>query len=284
MSSGASKSKSSTTQTPFQQAQYSNLLGQADKWLSEGGLSNYYGGSENFDSVANLTPEQQAAITSMQGTGNNLSTIYNGQGTQALSDALGQYDPTKTGLAAAQSATAEQATYDFETGQMGNIRQGATQAGQYGSTRAGIAEGLARGRLAQGIANNNAQLAYQDQQAFNQNKTNTLNNLTAISKGLSSGAGLSYDAGALEQSQQQNELAGQLEKWAYENNVGANELLLYKQLISGDMGGTVNSTASGPKSNALMGFLGQVGGQAAGSYFGGTGPFASGGGGAGVLR
>jgi hypothetical protein len=161
---------------------------------------------------------------------------------------------------------AEQATFDFETGQMGNIRQGATDAGQFGSSRAGIAEGLARGRLAQGIAANNAQMAYQDQQSYNQNQLNALGNLSSITKGLASGSGLQYDAGALEQQQQQKEIQGQLDKWAYENNVDANTLLAYKQLISGDMGGTTFSKTKSPGGGSGLGSaLGAVGGFALGN-------------------
>ena len=63
-----------------------------------------------------------------------------------------------------------------------------------------------------------------------------LGNLSSITKGLNSGAGLQYDAGTLEQQQQQNEINGQLQKWMYENNASLNDLLAYKQLISGDMG------------------------------------------------
>lgn len=263
MSGGNKAQKSTNTQTPYQKAQYDKLLGAADSWLSGGGFEDTYAGG--MDTVADLTPEQLAGIQGMAGTGANLSSIYNGLGTQALSDLLGEYDPSKTGLQAAQAAAAEQAQFDFETGQIGNIRQGATQAGQYGSTRAGIAEGLARGRLAQGIAANNANLAFQDQQAFQQQKTNALQNLTSITKGLSSGSGLQYDAGGLQQNQQQREIQGALEKWAYENNVDLNNLLAYKELISGDMGGTSTTKTKGGGGGGLGSALGSLGGFALGN-------------------
>ena len=263
MSGGSKSQKSTNTQTPAQKAQYDRLLSGADKWLSGGGFEDVYAGG--MDTVADLTPEQLAGIQGMTGTGANLSTIYGGLGTDALSDILGPYDPERTGLRAAQSAAAEQAQFDFETGQMGNIRQGATQAGQYGSTRAGIAEGLARGRLAQGIAANNANLAFQDQQAFNQQRANALQNLTSITKGLSSGSGLQYDAGALQQQQQQQEIQGALQKWAYENNVDLNELLAYKELVSGDMGGTSTTKTSGGGGSGLGSALGSLGGFALGN-------------------
>lgn len=264
---GSQKSTTTTNTVHKQDPQYNTLLTGSDKWLNEGGFDKNYGGSEGFDPVADFTGGQSSGVSGMQQTGANLSDIYNGLGSDSVTRYLGAYDPSKTGLNDAMSAAAEQATFDFETGQMGNIRQGASDAGQYGSTRAGIAEGLARGRLAQGIAANNAQMAYQDQQSYNQNQLNALGNLSAITKGLASGSGLQYDAGALEQQQQQKEIQGQLDKWAYENNVDANTLLAYKQLISGDMGGTSTSVSKTPGGggSGLGSALGAVGGFALGN-------------------
>ena len=262
---GGEKSTSTSTSTPVQDAQNKTLLSGADKWLGTG-FDKQYGGSANFDPTANLTQGQKSGISGMQQTGATLSDIYNGLGTSSVSDYLGDYDPNKTGLTKAIGAANEQSQYDFETGQMGNIRQGATDAGQFGSSRAGIAEGLARGQLARTQSTNAANLAYQDQQAYNTNRLNTLNNLTGITKGLASGSGLEYDAGALDQQQQQKEIQGQLEKWGYENNVNLNDLMAYKQLISGDMGGTNTTTQKGAGGGSGLGSaLGAVGGFALGN-------------------
>jgi hypothetical protein len=277
--SGGGDNKTTTTSEtkskPLQTGQYKNLLGQADAWLKGGGLDSNYGGSADFNPVAGHTQGQQQGLAGMQGTGANLSEVYNGAGTQSLQNFLGAYDPNKTGLTSAIGAANEQMQWDFDTGQAGQIRQGATDSGQFGSTRHGIAEGLARGRLNQNMANNASQMAYQDQQAYNQNQLNALGNLSAITKGLSSGSALQYDAGALEQQQQQNEILGQLDKWAYENNVDLNNLMAYKQLITGDMGGkntTVGTqTGGGGGGSGLGTALGSIGGMAAGSFFGGMG-------------
>lgn len=295
MSGGGSKKQkqtSTTVSTPNQQNQYNNLLGAADQWLSSGGFDRNYGGSPDFNPVAGFSPGQSQGIPGMVDTGQNLSQIYNGLGTDSLTNFLGAYDPEKTGLNAAIGAANEQMMFDFDTGQAGQIRQGASDAGQYGSTRHGIAEGLARSRLNQIMANNASQMAYQDQQAYNQNQLNTLNNLTSITKGLASGSGLQYDAGALDQQQRQKEILGQLDKWAYENNVDANTLLAYKQLITGDMGGTnvTNSVSSGGGGGGGLGYaLGSIGGFALGNMFspgfgGLAGAQAGGTLGAGILR
>jgi hypothetical protein len=252
--------KSTSTSTPTQSQQYHNLLNQSDAWLNGGGFDKNYGGSAGFDPVANMTEGQQSGISGMSSTGKTLADLYSGQGQESLDAYLGKYDPNATGVNDAIRSANEQSQYDFETGQMGNIRQGAIDTGQYGSSRAGIAEGLARGQLARSQATNAANMTLQDQQQFNQNRLNTLNNLTGITKGLASGSGLEYDTGALDQQQQQKEIQGQLEKWGYENNVNLNDLLAYKQLISGDMGGSTTTKTSGGGGSGLGSALGSIGG------------------------
>lgn len=268
---GKQKQESTSVSTPHQQAQYDKLLGGADSWLSGGGFDKNYGGSADFDPVADLTPEQLVAMQGMTGTGQGLADIYNGLGMDSLKDSLGPYDPSKTGLNAALDNMYERSNFDFDTNQAGQIRQGAQGAGQYGSSRHGIAEGLARDRLSQNQTNAASQMALQDQQNFQANRTNTLNNLSAISKGLNSGNTTIYDSGALQQGQNQQEILGQLQKWGYENNASLNDLLAYKQLISGDMGGT-NTTNSvskgGGGGSSPWGAIGTIGGAIAGSFVG----------------
>ncbi len=281
---GSKKSKSTshvdmtTTNTHAQDAQYKNLLKGSDAWLAQGGFDKNYGGYEDFDPIAGFTDEQRQGLSGMAGTGQGVQGVYGSLGMDALRDSLGTYDPSKTGITQALGAANEQMNYDFGTQIMPGVRQGASEVGQYGGSRHGIAEGLALGRLAQSQANMGAQMAWQDQQAWNQQRQNTLNNLSGITEGLSSGDRLTYNAGAAQQGQNQAELQGELERWAYENNVSANDLAAYKQMISGDMGSTarqhgVTSTTSTNSGGGggIGGALGSLGGAAAGSLFGGIG-------------
>lgn len=232
-----------------------------------------------MDTVANLTPDQQAALANQSGLGTNLSSLFGTTGQNALATYLGDYDPSKTGLNAAIQAANDQSNYNFETQVNPQIRQGATGAGQYGSSRHGVAEGLARGQLAQSQQQNAATMAYQDQQAFNANKTNILSNLGAIASGLNAGNDLQYQSGQLQQTQAQNEIQGMLDKWAYENNIDTDTLNAYKSLISGDMGGTVtgqSTTKSKQSGGSALGALGSLAGTALGAYFGGGTPIGAG--------
>ena len=288
MSSGDdAKTKSTTTSKPVQSGQYNNLLSQSDSWLANGGFDKNYGGSAEFDPVANQTQGQKDAIGGMTQTGTALQQLDNNQGQQALADSLGTYDPNKTGLNGAISAANNQMDWNYNTQVAPSLRQGAVDTGQYGSSRSGIAQGIAQAQLSQQKLNSANSLAQQDQLAFNSQKSQNLNNLANISKGLGSGSGLAYDAQTLEQNQQQQEIAGQLEKWGYENNASLNDLLAYKQLISGDMGGTVKTNATqSAGGGGWMSMLSSIGGQAAGGYAGSAGSAAGAGGGgmgAGIL-
>lgn len=260
--------KQKTTSTPAQSAQYGTLLQGADQWLKDGGLDKTYGGSYVSDPVADLTADQQAAISGLSSTGQNLQSMYNGLGQSSLSNFLGSYDPSKTGLSSAIDASNNQLDYNYNTTVAPQIRQGAQETGQFGSTRHGVAEGIAQSNLAQAKTNAASTLAYQDQQSYNQNQLAALNNLSNITTGLNSGNTAQYNAGALQQSQNQSEIQGQLEKWAYENNVDLNTLAAYQSLISGDMGGTTTSTG-GAKGSGIGSAIGTVGGAIAGFYLGG---------------
>lgn len=262
-----SSNKSTTTSTPYQQGNYQNLLNQADSWLNNGGFADQYFNGQ--DTVANMNQGQLNAIQGGTQTGANLSDIYNGVGTDSLQNFLGSYDPSKTGLTDAINASNNALDWNYNTTVAPQIRQGATDAGQYGSTRHGVAEGIAQAQLGQAKTNAASQLAYQDQQAYNQNQLNALGNLQNITKGLASGSTLQYDLNSLLQNQDQNEINGQLQAWAYNNNVDLNNLLAYKDLISGDMGGTTTSKTSGGGGGGLGSALGSLGGAALGGYLSG---------------
>lgn len=267
---GGGKQETTQVSTPYQQKDYDKLLKGAGSWLDQGGFDKDYGGAADFNSVAGMTQGQQAGIAGSHQTGQNLQGLYNQQGGQSLGNFFGAYDPNKTGLNEAMGAVNNQMDWNYNTNTAQTIRDGATGAGQYGSTRHGVAEGIAQSQLSQQKMNANSQMAFQDQQQFNQNQLSMLGNLSSITKGLNSGAGLQYDAGSLEQQQKQNEINGQLQKWMYENNASLNDLLAYKQLISGDMGGTgVTTTKGGGGGSSGWGTVASLGGAVLGGMVGG---------------
>lgn len=267
---GEKKSSTTATNTPHQQEQFDRLLGGAGNWLDQGGLDKSYGGSSDFDPVADLNAAQQQGLAGTQQTASALNSLYGGQGMQTLGSYLGPYDPNATGLNQALDSVNRRMDFNFETQVNPQIRQGAQGAGQYGSSRHGIAEGLARSELSQQKMDAGGALAFQDQQAHNQGRLSVLGNLGGIASGLNAGNELQFGAGQVQQGQDQSEIEGQLAKWAYENNASLNDLMAYQQLISGNMGGTETSKSkeSGGGGSPL-GALGTLGGAAVGAYFGG---------------
>lgn len=270
------KQKSESTSTPYQQKDYDNLLSKSNDWLSGGGFDKNYGGQEGFDPVANLNAGQQSGLAGSQTVGQNAQGLYNQQGLQSLSNYFGSYNPSKTGLNDAIAASNNQLDWNYNTQVNPQIRQGATNSGQFGSTRHGVAEGIAQSQLSQQKVNAASTMAFQDQQAYNQNQLGVLNNLSQITKGLNSGNGLQYDAGTLQQGQDQQEINGQLQRWAYENNVSLNDLLAYKSLISGDMGGVTKSEGTGGGGSSALGTIATVGGAVVGGIYGGPAGAAAG--------
>ena len=274
---GGGKQTSTQTSVPYQQKQYDTLLNGANMWLEQGGFNAQYGGGPGFDPVADLNYGQKAGLEGSQQTGQQLSQLYSGAGQSSLADYLGPYDPNKTGLTGAIGASNNALDFNYGTQVAPQVRQGAQDTGQYGSTRHGIAEGLALSQLSQQKMNAANTLAFQDQQAYNQNRLGVLGNLSTITKGLNSGYGLQYDAGSLQQQQDQNEINGQLQRWAYENNASINDLLAYQQLISGDYGGTTTSESKGGKSGGgALATIGTIGGAVVGGFFGGPAGAAAG--------
>lgn len=265
---GTQKQSSTSTQTPVQAEQYDKLLHNADAWLQNGGFNKQYGVA---DPVANMNAGQQSGLSGSQATGQALSQLYGNQGQSSLADYLGAYDPNKTGLTGAIQASNNALDWNYGTTVAPQVRQGATDSGQYGSTRHGVAEGIALSQLSQQKSNAANTMAFQDQQQYNQNRLGVLNNLSTITKGLNSANGLQYDAGVLQQQQDQNEINGQLQKWAYENNASLNDLLAYQQLISGNYGGTTASTgksSGGDSGGGALGTIGTIGGAIVGGFYG----------------
>lgn len=259
---GGGKQESKQTIPQFQQDEMKKLYARAGNIQ----FDDFYGGSNDFDPVAGMTGEQDAALGAITGSGTGLQSIYNTQGVGALQSALGPYDPNNTGLTGAIDSVNNRMNWDFDTNVAGSIRQGAQDSGQYGSTRHGIAEGIARSQLSQQKMDAANSLAFQDQQNFNNQRNAMLQNLGQVTSGMTSGAGAVYDAGTLRQKQQQAEIQGQLEKWAYENNVPAEELKLYMQAVQGTQsaGGTTTTSGGGP-SKGQSAASGAMAGAAAGS-------------------
>jgi hypothetical protein len=194
-----STNESSSTNEMYQQDYFDKLLGNADSWLSQA-----QGGNK-----PNYIPGMEQALAAM---GNQYGDVLSG-------------NSDKTALNNALQSQAQQATQAFDRNVMPGITQSSNAAGQSGGSRAGIAEGIARGDLASSISNNQAQTINQFQQQEQANKMNAAQGM----------GNLFGQIGNLQTQASANTPQAQALK----------DLMAYQQLISGNMGGTQNTTGSG---------------------------------------
>ena len=183
--------KSSSESTPWSEAipALKTILGDASKLYEESG-----GINQDFvkKSVANLTPEMQSTVSNLLSNPDmvkNLNSISEaaGGGTQGISTAAGLLtDMSSKGLISDQINQMSSSLYDSDlvksqVNQLGqdvreqlganiqDLNQASTSTGNMGSSRAGVAEGVAKGKAAEAIASGSADI----QNAARQSAQNT---------------------------------------------------------------------------------------------------------------
>lgn len=181
-----------STYDPAQSDFYNDLLSRSQTWLQNGGMQT----ADYSNQMQQNLDAQQAAYTDMMS---------------------GEYD--RTALNNTMNANAQAATQQFQRNVVPGLTTQANMTGQAGSSRAGIAEGIATSDLNTTIANQNANMIWNAEQQANQRKM----------------AGVQGMAGLLGGYQQLGQYQNQLA------NTGLESLLTYKNLIGGNMGGTENS-------------------------------------------
>jgi len=166
--------------------------------------------------------------------GFQLGSDYTGQMEDILGASQNMYmemmnsNVDRNALNNAMSASAQAATTNFQRNVLPGIQQTANQAGAGAGSRSAIAEGLAMGDLNAQIAQTNAQLAYEAEQNNIQRRmagAQGLGNLMSGYQGLS-------------------------EYQASRANSYMQSLLAYKDVISGNMGGTESGTTTGTASGS----------------------------------
>lgn len=181
-----------STYDPAQGDFYKDLLNRSQAWLNNGGMqTNDYSGQ-----MRNALDTQAAQYQEMINGG---------------------YD--ETALNNAMNANSQAATQSFQRNVLPALGTQANMAGQAGSSRAGIAEGLAASDLNSQIAQQNANMIWNAEQQAAQRKMAGVQGMGNLF------------AGYNQLGQYENQLA----------NTGLESLLTYKNLIGGNMGGTENS-------------------------------------------
>jgi hypothetical protein len=238
-----------TTQTVTNQTQLSpqqqTLLSLATPIAAQS-LSPTYTTPPNFDYVANLNQTQQRGIQSMTGAAGQVEQMF----PQLLNAQSWGLDPNKvfqqnTALRDAITAAQRPLIEQYSSSVLPNIRAGAAATGQYGSSRQGVAEGIATRSLFNQLGDTGASLA---NNAFDTSMETFGRSLALAPQSMQAGgtAGSMYDAaGSKLQLQEQAELDRFVNDWWTTRQLP----LQVAQSVAGmafGMPGTNTSTAVGP--------------------------------------
>lgn len=260
--------------------------------------------SGQFDPAQNVSNLSQGALNPTAGFGQNAANIYGQYAgvdpTQQIISNAGQYadNPYTQGLIDSASRDVTRNLYE---NQLPGLALGATGTGNTNSSRAGVQEAIAqRGaqdRLADISSNIRGQFfntgLNQAQNQYNQNLQNQLNAnqgvQSAFGGGLSGlGAGqnlatgafnLGSQAGGMQQTQDQNVINAEMQKFSEQNNIPMDIIAKYMQTIGGNYGGTQTQTTPETGGGFMGGLQGALGGALGGFSLAKGGAFGNLGGG-----
>lgn len=266
MSSGGGKSTTTTKveRDPVEQAQRNKIGVQA------GGL--YDWAMDDFDANGYQGPQPVGMSSATEaGLGSMWNAAHRMEGNNAqaqeansfgLKDAL--YADSNPYLQSAMDAATRPMIQQFMDagGPMSQIRSGAVGNGTYGGSRQGVAEGLAMGRLAQGVLDTRAQMssdAYYKglEQMQNSIKNQAMLNMMSLMPGEAMGkVGARYEQEAQDQ---ENYRAAQ---WDYYRNKPWQDLQNYANIVYGNNDAGTSTTQQMPRQDntgQILGTLGTMG-------------------------
>jgi len=217
--------------------------------------------------VAGQSADTVAGQDALRNAANTDLVQANQQGQEALQFGLSDVlDPNTNANLQESIRLGQQPTIDnFNRQVLPQIRSGAGDAGQFGGSRQGIAEGVAAGDLANVLQSDASRRA---SDAFDSG-LETFNKTLAVlpqTTQLALGQGTALDAiGQQNQTQEQNLINADVFQSNQLENLDANRLAAFQQLVQGEFGGVSNSTSTGPTAAGLSPLAGAFGGAAAGA-------------------
>lgn len=178
---------------------------------------------------------------------------------------------------AAADATTNRVTQNLNENILPQVRSGAiSSGGQYtgGSTRQGVAEGLAIGKTNENLGDSLAQMYLANYQNGMQGMSNAVNNNPGVMGQLLFSPDIEAAVGGQKRAAEQAALDEEIRKFYATQDLDLNKSQQLLNLISGMPGGVGTSTVTGaqPQSNNMMQMLGM--GMSGLSMLGGAGPMA----------
>jgi hypothetical protein len=254
---GGGGSKTTTqTSDPWsgQQPYLKDLFAQAQKQYHAAGPSQYSG-----ETVAPLSPETLAAQQKLLGYARGGAQQSSDAATQALNFNLTDAKDVNSNpyLQAAISGAIRPAQRALTEagGTIYNIGDQSMAAGQYGGSRQGVAEGIAQTNFNQQALDTAAKMSSEGYNTGLEASTKALALAPGVIQAGTMPAQLEDTVGQQQRQYQQQLISEAIDKWNYDQNLPAQKLAQYQQLVAtGSPGGT--STAQGGKTNSFMGAAG----------------------------
>lgn len=199
---------------PRLDALYSTFLNEAVSRYNDPNGRTFYNGA----TVANLTPDEMAAQEMLRGTAGQLGGM-GGAGADYFTTMLERAvnpaaDPTLQAAIDAMAADTNQQATD-PNGVLASIRRGSSAAGTYGSSRQGIAEGVAASRIADSIARRSAEMRLAGRAQNTAAAQGALSNVGNITQAATTPAALLSAVGGQNRQIAQQQMDDQLRRWAY---------------------------------------------------------------------
>lgn len=236
-----------------QQPYLLDIFAQAQKQFQGSGPS-YFPGS----TVAGFSPDTLNAQTMARGMVGQQQQIA-GMGSQNLQNLGAAIDPNsnpyfQNAVQGAIRPVMQQFT--DPGGPLASIRSGFGQAGQYGSSRQGIAEGVAAGRLGQSVMDMTAQMG---STAYGQGLDANAR-AAALTPGVMQAQAMpstTLDAiGQQNQGMNQAFINDAMARFNYDQQLPGQKLAQYQNLVQGSFGGNMSATAEGGNQNSMVAGVG----------------------------
>lgn len=254
---GEPASTSASTQLTKQQTQLVGMgMPHARRYARRPNKALKLQGDTVVDTNAQQTQGQDMALQAASGQQQQLADAGTNASRFLLTDVLRpESNPALAGYIDAATRPIQQKLME-ET--MPGLRSGAAVAGQYGSTRQGIAEGLASGRASTAIGDTSARIASEGYGQGLDAMTKALGLLPSTQAAALAPAVTTSGVGDVRQQMAQRELDAQQYKRIYNAQVPLSKAQNLIGLASGTPGGSTTTTTTGG-SSLLQGALGGAG-------------------------
>lgn len=251
-SAGSTQSVSESALPAWQQPYVNQMMQEAQRLYGTGGPQFFPGST-----VADFTPDEQAGRNTLLATSGDLYNQFQSQVLPSIGTALTAYDVQNNPVVAGAARAAINPIFESLTEEaFPAIRRGAVGTGNLGSTRQGIAEGVATGKATRQALDTTASLY---NAAYGQGLnllSNTLGQMptlqqSALTPGLVQ-AGLGEQERALQQARINEDIA----RWTYNQSLPYQALAEYANYARGTYGGRGTSEVSAEGGSDWMSGLG----------------------------